>query len=68
MTESRILRLPEVKRLVGLGRSAIYERIGRGEFPRPVRLGPRSVGWHAAEIEAWIAALPFADAGAAKAA
>jgi prophage regulatory protein len=49
-----ILRLPEVKERVGLSRSAIYLAVSREEFPRPVRLGARAVGWLESEIEEWI--------------
>jgi len=50
----RFLRLPEVKQKSGYQRTAIYEKIQRGEFPKPYPLGPRAVGWLAEEIEAWI--------------
>jgi prophage regulatory protein len=49
-----ILRLPAVKTRVGLSRSAIYLAISRAEFPRPVQLGARAVGWLESEIEEWI--------------
>lgn len=49
-----ILRLPQVKVRVGLSRSAIYQKISRQEFPRPVQLGARAVGWLESEIEGWI--------------
>ena len=49
-----ILRLPEVKIRVGLSRSAIYLAISRAEFPRPVHLGARAVGWLESEVEDWI--------------
>ncbi|MGA2085903.1 MAG: AlpA family transcriptional regulator [Terracidiphilus sp.] len=49
-----ILRLPEVKTRVGLSRSAIYLAISRDEFPQPVHLGARAVGWLESEIEEWI--------------
>ena len=51
----RMLRLPDVKNRVGLGRSAIYAKVKRGEFPSPVHLGPRAVAWISEEISAWIA-------------
>ena len=51
-----ILRLPEVKARVGLSRSAIYLAVSRDEFPQPVRLGARAVGWLESEIEEWIQA------------
>jgi prophage regulatory protein len=50
----RMLRLPEVKRWVGLGRSAIYERIKNKEFPSPVNVGPRAVAWISHEITKWM--------------
>lgn len=49
-----ILRLPAVKARVGLSRSAIYLAVSREEFPCPVQLGARAVGWLESEIEAWI--------------
>lgn len=45
-----ILRLPSVKAESGYSRSTIYLRIAEGLWPRPVRLGARSVGWPAAEV------------------
>src|SRR3546814_9400490 len=50
-----LLRLPEVKRRVGLSRSTIYARIGRGEFPRPINLGAAVSAWDSREIDRWIA-------------
>ncbi|TVO63488.1 AlpA family phage regulatory protein [Denitromonas ohlonensis] len=51
----RILRLPEVLRLTGLGRSSCYRFIAQGRFPRQVELGGgRAVGWIESEILAWI--------------
>lgn len=47
-----ILRLPDVKAQSGASRSTIYLRIQQGLWPKPVRLGPRSVGWPAGEVAA----------------
>lgn len=49
-----ILRLPEVKTRTGLARSTIYLRVKQGDFPRPVPLGGRAVGWVESEIETWL--------------
>ncbi|WP_293332064.1 AlpA family transcriptional regulator [Parvibaculum sp.] len=49
-----IFRLPEVRRVTGLSRSTIYSLISDEQFPKPVKLGPRAVGWHSAEIAEWI--------------
>lgn len=52
----RLLRLPDVKHQVGLGRSAIYQKIKAGEFPAPYLLSAngRAVAWNSEEIDAWI--------------
>ena len=49
----KILRLPEVARLTGESRSTIYKRISEGDFPKPVKLGAKSVGWVEEEIAAY---------------
>ncbi len=51
----RLLRLPEVRRLTGLCRSTIYQKMQRGIFPRSVKVGPRAAGWSEASVQAWIA-------------
>ena len=50
-----ILRLPDVKARTGLSRSTIYLRLATGDFPRPVSLGARSIGFVESEIDDWIA-------------
>jgi prophage regulatory protein len=49
----RFLRLHEVKLATGLGHATIYEWMARGDFPKPVPLGGRRVGWIDAEIAEW---------------
>jgi prophage regulatory protein len=51
---SAILRLPSVKNKTGLGRSTIYSLISRGDFPKPISLGARAVGFLEHEIDAWV--------------
>ena len=51
---TKILRLPSVKQQTGLSRSTIYLRLKEGQFPKPVSLGGRAVGWIEAEIQAWV--------------
>lgn len=50
-----LYRLPKVKARTGLSRSTIYDKIKRGEFPKPVALSARAVGWRQSDIDAWIA-------------
>ena len=56
----QLLRRPEVEAMTALSRSALYEAMTRGDFPRPIRIGPRGVRWIAAEIQDWIAHRPRA--------
>ena len=56
MTEKAILRLREVVDLTTISKSRLYLLMARAEdaFPRPIKLGIRSVGWRKAEVEAWL--------------
>ena len=49
-----ILRLPVVKKRTGLSRSTIYLRISNNEFPAPISLGGRAVGWLESDINEWL--------------
>ena len=51
-----IERRKQVQARTGLGRSSIYDGVRAGTFPAPVRIGARSVGWLAHEVDAWISA------------
>jgi len=59
----RFLRFNQVKELVGLGHSCIYEKIKNNEFPAPVPIGARAVAWLSDEVEAWIAERVAASRG-----
>jgi prophage regulatory protein len=61
----RILRLPAVREKTGYPTTTIYDKMKRGEFPRPVELGPHSVGWVESEIDEHLRGLiAKRDAGA----
>ena len=51
-----ILRRKQVETETGYSRSTIYLRISQRLWPKPVSLGPRAVGWPAAEVAALNAA------------
>jgi len=57
-TPPAILRLPEVIRLTGLDRSTIYRLPAVGQFPPPVQLSVRAVGWRRADVDHWTAERP----------
>ena len=50
----RTIRKHELRQIVPLAESTIYEMERRGEFPRRFNLTPRCVVWDLAEVEAWI--------------
>lgn len=51
-----VLRRREVEARVGLKKSDLYARMAAGEFPRPIPLGTRAVGWLEDEVDAWVTA------------
>jgi prophage regulatory protein len=52
----RILRRRQVEARLAIGRSTIYDLMRYDqEFPRPVRIGARAVGWVESEINDWLA-------------
>ena len=52
---TRPIRRPELRKLVPLADTTIYEMEKRGEFPRRYPLTRRCVVWDLAEVEAWLA-------------
>ncbi len=51
----RTIRRAELRTIVPLADSTIYETEQRGDFPRRFALSPRCVVWDLAEVEAWLA-------------
>ena len=50
----RFLKLDEVKRRVGLGKSMIYRLIQEGKFPAPYKVTSLASRWSDQEVRAWI--------------
>ena len=55
---SRIIKLTEVIELTSMSRSSIYRAMAEDDFPLPIKLTSRSIGWPLASVEAWIANRP----------
>ena len=51
----RFIKLSEVSRRVGLGKTSIYELISKERFPRPYKISPSASRWSEQEVVAWIA-------------
>lgn len=54
---ARLLRIKEVAHKTGLSRSKLYDLIGTGRFPAPVKFGERVSLWPESEVNQWIDAL-----------
>jgi len=53
-SSDRFIKLDEVKRRVGLGKSMIYRLISEGKFPAPYKVPPFASRWSDREITSWI--------------
>jgi prophage regulatory protein len=62
----RLIRLDEVIAQVGMSRSSLYAAIDRGEFPKQLKIGARSVAWLESDVQAWIRQRVQASRGAAE--
>ena len=52
--KSQVIRLGQVKAMTGLSRSTIYRFMSLKQFPKQIKLGPKSSGWLIDEVDAWI--------------
>lgn len=50
----RILRRPAVEKLTGIPRSTLYAKIAVGDFPAPIKIGQRAVGWLEIDVNNWL--------------
>jgi prophage regulatory protein len=49
-----VLRLKRLKGKTGKSTSQIYAEMAKGDFPKPIKLGKRAVGWIEEEVDAYI--------------
>jgi prophage regulatory protein len=53
-----VLRMPAVVKHTGLSRSTIYRLMASRQFPFPVKLAYRAVGWRRSDVDRWKESLP----------
>ena len=53
----KLLRVPEVEDLTAMKKSKLYDLVKQGQFPAPVRIGPRAVRWRLSAVQEWISRL-----------
>lgn len=51
---NHVVRLPAIINMTGMSKPTIYAWIKEGKFPRPIKIGTRSVAWIAEEVNEWI--------------
>ena len=49
-----IIRRKQLETRIGLACSTIYAMMARGDFPRPIKIGRRAVGWRSEYVERWL--------------
>jgi predicted DNA-binding transcriptional regulator AlpA len=54
MFEERFLRLPQILRLIPIGKSTLWERVKKGEFPKQIKLGSKISVWKESDVRAYI--------------
>ncbi len=52
--DEEIWRKPKVLAAIGMGNTWLYEAVNSGEFPQPVKIGERAVGWRKTEVLKWL--------------
>jgi prophage regulatory protein len=48
--ETGFLRLPQVLRVIPVGKTCWWEGVKAGRYPKPIKLSPRCTAWRAEDI------------------
>ncbi|GHU24033.1 hypothetical protein FACS189472_17040 [Alphaproteobacteria bacterium] len=54
MSENGFLRLPQILKLIPIGKSTLLEKVKKGEFPKQIKLGAKISVWKASDVQAYI--------------
>lgn len=54
VSKLRIVRAAELAKLLGISSTSLWRFRQSGDFPQPIALGSRMVGWKIIDIELWI--------------
>ena len=52
LPETGYLRLPAILKVFPIGKSTWWAKVKAGEYPQPVKLGPRTTAWKVEDIRA----------------
>ena len=54
----RIIRKPELAKILGVSKQTIWRMQKRGDLPSRIQISKRVVGWRETDIEAWLDSRP----------
>ncbi|MNV47570.1 Prophage CP4-57 regulatory protein (AlpA) [compost metagenome] len=49
-----VYRIGDLQRVIGLSKWTVYNLMKTGDFPRPVQLTSKAVGWRTSDVEKWV--------------
>ena len=52
LPETGYMRLPDILKVYPIGKSTWWAKVKMGEYPQPVKLGPRTTAWRVEDIKA----------------
>ncbi|MBF0321780.1 MAG: AlpA family phage regulatory protein [Magnetococcales bacterium] len=52
---SPLVMKSKILEIIGISDGNLRAKIARGEFPRPIQISPRRVGWLESDVTAWFA-------------
>lgn len=57
LPETGFIRIPEIIKLIPIGKSSWWAGVKSGRYPKPVKLGKRTTAWRVEEIRNLISTL-----------
>ncbi|AWP87203.1 AlpA family phage regulatory protein [Bordetella bronchiseptica] len=49
-----VYRIGDLQRVIGLSKWTVYNLMKSGDFPHPIQLTGKAVGWRASDVEKWV--------------
>lgn len=52
--QQKLYRKNTLVEKLDIGRTTLDEWVASGEFPQPIKIGPRAIAWLAEEVDQWL--------------
>ncbi len=49
-----VYRIADLQRVIGLSKWTVYKLMKTGDFPLPIQLTSKAVGWRVTDVEKWV--------------